>query len=74
MGVLAPAGTPPAEVQRLNMAIQKAIADPAVQERLTRLGVEQNSTSVTSEDFQRILRADWDTAGQIVRASGARLE
>ena len=74
LGVLAPSGTPAAEVQRLNAAIQKAIADPAVQERLTRLGVEQNSTSVSSEEFQKILRADWDTAGQIVKASGARLE
>jgi tripartite-type tricarboxylate transporter receptor subunit TctC len=74
MGVLAPAGTPAAEVQRLNVAIQKAIADPAVQERLTRLGLEQNSAGVSSEEFQKILRADWDAAGQIVKASGARLE
>ena len=74
LGVLAPAGTPAAEVLRLNAAIQKSIADPVVQERLTRLGVEQNSASVSSDDFQKILRADWDTAGQIVKASGARLE
>jgi tripartite-type tricarboxylate transporter receptor subunit TctC len=74
LGVLAPAGTPAAEVQRLNSAIQKVIAEPAVQERLTRLGVEQNSASVSVDEFQKILRADWDTAGQIVRASGARLE
>jgi tripartite-type tricarboxylate transporter receptor subunit TctC len=74
LGVLAPSATPAAEVQRLNAAIQKAIADPAVQERLSRLGVEQNSASVSSEEFQKILRADWDTAGQIVKASGARLE
>ncbi|MEY2656279.1 MAG: putative extracytoplasmic binding receptor [Pseudomonadota bacterium] len=74
LGVLAPSGTPAAEVQRLNAAIQKAIADPAVQERLTRLGVEQNTSNVSSDEFQKILRADWDTAGQIVKASGARLE
>jgi tripartite-type tricarboxylate transporter receptor subunit TctC len=74
MGVLAPAGTPAAEVQRLNAAIQKVLADPVVQERLARLGVEQTSAHVSSDEFQKILRADWDTAGQIVKASGARLE
>jgi len=74
MGVLAPAGTPAAEVQRLNAAMQKVLADPVVQERLARLGVEQTATHVTSDEFQKILRADWDTAGQIVKASGARLE
>jgi tripartite-type tricarboxylate transporter receptor subunit TctC len=74
MGVLAPAGTPAAEVQRLNAAMQKVLADPVVQERLARLGVEQTSTPVSSDEFQKVLRADWDTAGQIVKASGARLE
>lgn len=74
MGVLAPAGTPAAEVQRLNVAMQKVLADPVVQERLARLGVEQTSAHVSSDEFQKILRADWDTAGQIVKASGARLE
>ena len=74
MGVLAPAGTPAAEVQRLNAAMQKVLADPVVQERLARLGVEQTSSPVSSDEFQKILRADWDSAGQIVKASGARLE
>lgn len=74
MGVLAPAGTPAAEVQRLNAAMQKVLADPVVQERLARLGVEQTASHVSSDEFQKILRADWDTAGQIVKASGARLE
>ena len=74
MGVLAPSGTPAAEVQRLNAAMQKVMADPVVQERLARLGVEQTAAHVSSEEFQKILRADWDSAGQIVKASGARLE
>jgi tripartite-type tricarboxylate transporter receptor subunit TctC len=74
MGVLAPAGTPAAEVQRLNAAMQKVLADPVVQERLARLGVEQTANPLSSDEFQKILRADWETAGQIVKASGARLE
>jgi len=74
MGVLAPAGTPAAEVQRLNQAMLQVLANPVVQERLARLGVEQVTSPVSPDEFQKILRADWDSAGQIVRASGARLE
>jgi tripartite-type tricarboxylate transporter receptor subunit TctC len=72
IGVLAPAGTPKAEVDRLNAAINKVLQDPVVQERLTRLGVEAGTMS--SDEFQKLLRADWESAGAIVKASGARIE
>jgi tripartite-type tricarboxylate transporter receptor subunit TctC len=72
IGVLAPAGMPKAELDRLNAAINKALSDPAVQERLTRLGVETGTQSV--DEFQKLLRADWDSAGAIVKAAGARIE
>lgn len=71
-GLLAPAGTPKAEVERINQAFIKVMSDPTVQERLTRLGVEPSTAS--ADEFQKILRADWDQAGQIVKASGARIE
>ena len=72
IGLLAPAATPRAEVERLNAALQKVLADPAVQQRFTNLGVE--TAPMTSDEFQKLLRADWDTAGAIVRASGAKVE
>lgn len=72
IGLLAPAGTPKAEVDRLNAAVIKVMADPAVQERFTRLGVEAGTSP--AEDFQKLLRADWEQAGVIVKASGARIE
>jgi tripartite-type tricarboxylate transporter receptor subunit TctC len=72
MGVLAPAGLPRAELERLNSAVQKALAEPAVLERFVRLGIEISTAS--PDEFQRILRADWDSAGQIVKMSGARIE
>jgi tripartite-type tricarboxylate transporter receptor subunit TctC len=73
IGVLAPATMPKAEVERLNAAINKALADPAVQERLSRLGVE-TGTAMAPDEFQKLLRADWDAAGALVKASGARIE
>jgi tripartite-type tricarboxylate transporter receptor subunit TctC len=72
IGLLAPAGTPRAEVDRLHAAVQKVMADPAVQERFTRFGTETGSMSV--DDFQKLLRADYDSAGIIVKAAGARVD
>ncbi|MBL8385346.1 MAG: tripartite tricarboxylate transporter substrate binding protein [Burkholderiales bacterium] len=72
VGMLAPSGTPRAEVERLNAAAQKALALPAVQERLNRLGSEYAPMSVDA--FQALLRADWETMGNIVRISGAKVE
>lgn len=73
IGVLAPSTMPKAEVDKLNAAINKALADPAVQERLTRLGVETGPL-MSSDDFQKLLRADYEAAGVLVKASGARIE
>jgi tripartite-type tricarboxylate transporter receptor subunit TctC len=72
IGLLAPAGTPSAEVERLNAATNKVLADPAIQERFKRLGVEPRSQN--AEEFQKLLRADWDAMGAVVRASGAKVD
>ena len=72
IGLLAPAAMPRAEVEKLNAAMQKVLADPAVQQRFANLGVE--TAPMSADDFGKLLRADWDTAGAIVRASGAKVE
>jgi tripartite-type tricarboxylate transporter receptor subunit TctC len=71
-GLMAPAGTPKAEIDKINTAFQKAIADPIVQDRLSRVGLEVSTAS--PEEFMAILRADWDSAAAIVKASGAKVE
>jgi len=72
LGLLAPAATPKAEQDRINQAVQKALSDPAVIERFKNLGVE--TSFANPEEFQQILRADWDNAGLIVKSSGAKVE
>jgi tripartite-type tricarboxylate transporter receptor subunit TctC len=72
IGVLAPSTMPKAEVEKLNAAIGKALALPAVQERLNFLGVEAGTLS--ADAFQQLLRADYEQAGVLVKASGARIE
>lgn len=71
-GLLAPAGTPRAEVDRLHAAVDKVLAEPAIQERLMRLGVEPRRRSVA--EFQQLLRSDWDAMGAVVKASGAKVD
>jgi tripartite-type tricarboxylate transporter receptor subunit TctC len=71
-GLLAPAGLPKPELEKIHAAMNKVLALPEVQDRLTRLGVEPGAMS--AEEFGKLLRADWDTAGTIVKASGARIE
>ena len=72
IGLLGPSTMPKAEVDRLNTAMQKVLADPAVQERLTRLGIETGTMG--ADAFQNLLRADMESAGVLVKASGARIE
>lgn len=72
LGLLAPAGTPPAEVGRINTAVRKVLADSVVQERLARVGVEAGTLSAA--EFQQLLRDDAEAAGRTVRAAGVRIE
>ena len=71
-GLLASAGTPRAEVDRINAAMQKVMADPAIQERFSRLGVEL--AVMSTDQFQALLKADWDSSAVIVKAAGARID
>lgn len=71
-GLLAPKGTPPAEIERLNEAVGKALADPVVQKRLSNLGLEVGTKPAS--EFQALLRKDAQLAGEIVKTAGARIE
>ena len=70
--LLAPSTLPKAEVEKLHAAMNKVLADPVVQERLARLGMEQGEMSV--DELNKMLRVDYDTAGALVKNSGARVE
>ena len=72
VGLLAPAGIAPAERDRINAAVNGVLAEPKVQARLAALGVEAEAKSPAQ--FQDLLKADWDAAGKLVAASGARVE
>ncbi|WP_343895655.1 tripartite tricarboxylate transporter substrate-binding protein [Craurococcus roseus] len=69
-GVLVPAGTPEAIVQRLSEGLNAAIRDPAVAERLAGLNVE--TAPNTPAEFAAFLAAETEKWGRVVRQSGIR--
>ena len=71
-GVLAPAGTPPAVLQRLEAELQKAMAAPALKERLATLGAMpgvQNAAGFTQVIQNEIKR--WAPKQGAAAAAGA---
>jgi tripartite-type tricarboxylate transporter receptor subunit TctC len=69
-GFVAPAGTPPAAIARLNGAIVAALADPAVLERIRALGAEPMPG--TPEEFGRFIRSEYDKWAKVIAESGAK--
>jgi tripartite-type tricarboxylate transporter receptor subunit TctC len=64
-GILAPAGTPPDIIGRLQVEIAKAMESPTVQEKLPTLSAEM--LAVGSAQFGRELKAEYDKWGTLIR-------
>ena len=71
-GVLAPAGTPPAVVKTLNAAINDALKDPIVADKLR--GEGGDVLGGTPEQFSQLLRTELPRWARIVKDSGATVE
>ena len=72
-GLLAPAGTPQEVVATLNREMNKALQQPDVKKRLLEAeGADPASGSAA--DFGKFIAAELRKYGEVVRASGARLE
>eukprot|EP01030_Chromulinospumella_sphaerica_P003078 gene3078-3008_t len=71
-GVLAPAGTPAAIVAQLNKAINQALKQPDVADKLRSEGGE--ILGGTSEQFSALLRTEVPRWSKIVKDSGASLD
>jgi tripartite-type tricarboxylate transporter receptor subunit TctC len=71
-GILAPAGTPAAIVDKLNAAIKTALADKDVQDKLIKQGCE--ALQNTPQQFAALLKDDLATWEKIVKDSGARVD
>jgi len=67
-GMLAPAGTPPAVLRKLQGEIAHIVHDPAVKERFAGLGADGVGNS--SEEFGAFLRNESDKWGKIIKDIG----
>lgn len=67
-GFFMPGKSPAAAVQRANAALRTALASPDVVEGLAIMGLESKSS--TPEELARLLRADHDSWGPIVKSIG----
>jgi tripartite-type tricarboxylate transporter receptor subunit TctC len=70
--VFAPAGTPPAIVDRLYSEIAKILQMPDVQKRLTELGLDLSG--MPPGELAALVKADVPRLGKIVKESGAKPE
>ncbi|MCC7218387.1 MAG: tripartite tricarboxylate transporter substrate binding protein [Burkholderiales bacterium] len=71
-GILAPAGTPPAAIDRLNAAIRVALADPEVRDALVARGAQP--VPGTPDAFARHIAAESDKWAQVVKKAGAKID
>jgi len=72
-GFVAPAGTPAEVVARLNTEIQKALALPAVREKLQAQGFDL-AAPMPPSGFSKIVRDDLAKWIPVVKASGAKVD
>lgn len=72
MGTFAPAGTPRPIIEKLNAELKKAVQDPDIGGKLSAQTLDPMHLSV--DEFAKLLRAEYEKYGPIVKASGARID
>ena len=70
--LFAPAGTPPALVERLSKAAIAAVQDPATHKRLVEMNLEP--TGLGAQHLGQIMKDDYERWGPVIRASGFKPE
>ena len=71
LGLLAPVGTPRDIIERLRLAVARALGSPEVERQIAVTGMEVSLT--TPEEMGEFLRRELDKWGRIARDSGARV-
>ena len=71
-GLVAPGGTPPATVQRINDAVIKSLKEPAVREKLAALGLFATGTS--PENFSDQIKKEIDKMQRIAKFAKISLD
>lgn len=71
VGILGPVGTPKPVIEKLNDEMKKALAAPALKEKLENLGVQ--STPMAPEEFGRLIKDEIRIYGDFVKKAGLKV-
>lgn len=69
-GVLAPAGTPRAVIERLHQAITRAASSPEMKDKLTGMGMTVINS--TPEEFAATIKSELDTWSKVIKTAGIK--
>ena len=71
-GLLAPAGTPPEIVSRIQQEVAKALATPAIKEKMLAQGAIPSGN--TPQEFAKLIDSEITKWAQVVKVSGAKVD
>ena len=71
-GLLAPAGTPKAIIDKLNAAIVKVVSTPEIKEQFYAQGSEPTSNS--PQEFSQFIREETERMSKLVKKAGIKIE
>ncbi|OGA51452.1 MAG: hypothetical protein A3F74_21585 [Betaproteobacteria bacterium RIFCSPLOWO2_12_FULL_62_58] len=71
-GVMVPASTPPAVVRRIHQALAKALAIPALRERIVQIGSEPVGSS--PEEFTAFIKSEFSAWAKVIKEVGITVE
>ena len=71
-GVVAPAGTPPAIITRLNAEIVAALNDPQISSAIRNLGVEP--APMKADEFEQYIKSEIQKWAKVIKTAGTKLE
>ena len=72
VGMFAPAGTPPALIEKLNAEVKKALDSPEVKQRLAELGAD--ASPMSAADFDKIVALELKDNADIVNKAGIKVQ
>lgn len=70
--LVAPAGTPPAIIEKIQRAVAKMYADPAIVDKLEKSGI--TATNSTPAEFDAFFRKETDRWSKVFRESGIKFD
>ncbi len=71
VGILGPVGTPKAVTEKLNDEMKKALAVPALKEKLEKIGVQ--STPMSQDEFGKLIKDEIRIYGDFVKKTGLKV-